>query len=55
MLSTPETRAREFGAFAPIKDAYPRYVITMDPITQDENGIRHLNLLDFLMDENSLG
>jgi len=54
LLTTPDTRAREFDAFSPIKDAYPRYVITLDPIPQDQDGIRHLNLLDFLENETLL-
>ena len=51
LMLNEETRHREFGAYREIRDAYPKYVISMDPITQDENGIRHLNLLDFLEDE----
>jgi predicted AAA+ superfamily ATPase len=41
---------REFGAFDAISDHYPRFVISMDPLTQDRNGIRHLTLTRFLLD-----
>lgn len=51
LMADEKTRAREFGAYADIRDNYPKYVISLDPITRDENGIQHLNLLDFLEDE----
>lgn len=51
LMESEQTREREFGAYANVRDAYPKYVISMDPITQDENGVRHLNLLEFLEDE----
>ena len=54
LMESEKTREREFGAYAAIRDAYPKYVISMDPITQDENGVHHLKLLDFLEDETLL-
>lgn len=51
LMADEKTRAREFGAYADIRDNYPKYVISLDPITRDENGIQHLNLLDFLENE----
>lgn len=39
---------REFGAFDSVRDASPKYVISMDPIDMSRNGITHLNLTDFL-------
>lgn len=44
------TVKREFGAFDYVDDSYPKYVISMDPITADINGVRHLRLIDFLTD-----
>lgn len=51
LMADEKTRAREFGAYADIRDNYPKYVISLDPITRSENGIQHLNLLDFLENE----
>ena len=51
LMESEQTREREFGAYANVRDAYPKYVISMDPMTQDENGVRHLGLLEFLEDE----
>ena len=42
---------REFGAFKYIDDNYPKYVISLDKIDFSCNGIIHLNLLDFLLND----
>ena len=45
------TRKREFKPFEKIKDYYPRYIITNDNLDYSENGIIHLNIIDFLLGE----
>ena len=42
---------REFGAYDSIADNYPKYVVTMDPLTTDRDGIIHKNLIDFLLEK----
>ncbi len=46
-----ETFNREFNAFNYIEDNYPRYVISLDLIDLSYNGIKHLNLFDFLLND----
>ena len=46
-----ETKKREFGAYDIIKDNYPKYVISLDNLTYEYNGIKHINLIDFLLDD----
>jgi len=41
---------REFGAYAGIADHYPKYVISMDKFDFSRDGIRHVNLIDFLLE-----
>ena len=48
-LFSPSTLEREFGAFSPIRDASPKYVLSMDRIDFSRNGISHINILDFLL------
>lgn len=48
ILADEKVIQREFGAFACIKDSYPRYVISMDRMDHSRNGIRHINMIDFL-------
>lgn len=49
LLTDESVAEREFGAYDTIEDNYPKYVISMDKITSERNGIIHLNLIDFLM------
>jgi len=42
-----ETEDREYRPLESIKDNYPKYVATLDPILQQRNGINHINLIDF--------
>ncbi len=54
LMVTEETRNREFGAFRSIRDNYPKFVISQDPICSDRDGIKHLRLTDFLLDPDLL-
>lgn len=52
LLASDETIKREFGNLAAIKDNYPKYVVSMDPISgelEDYPGIKSINLREFLM------
>lgn len=49
LLTLPETVEREFHSLEVIKDNYPKTVISMHEMHQGRNGIRHINLLEFLM------
>ena len=42
---------REFGNLLKIQDNYPKYVISMNPMSRPQNyeGIKHLTLRQFLM------
>lgn len=50
-LSTEETKEREFGAYIGIDDLYPRYVISSDEEDYSRDGIKHINIFDFLMND----
>ena len=47
IMNSIETEDREYRALESIKDNYPKYVATLDPILQQRNGINHINLIDF--------
>lgn len=49
-LSTDKTIEREFEPLLKIKDNYPKYVLSMDKENQSREGIKHLNIIQFLMD-----
>ena len=41
----------EFGAFAGVRDNFPKYVVTMDELDMSRDGIKHRNIRDFLLAE----
>jgi len=49
LLASDETKKREFSIYNGIKDNYPKYIISMDEIDMSQNGIKHLNVRDFLL------
>ncbi len=52
LLATPQVIEREFGVLRDIPDNYPKCVISMDTaFGEDIEGIRRLNLADFLLEE----
>ena len=51
LLAGEETIEREFKPLRDISDNFSKYVITMDDIDMSHDGIKHLNLIDFLMDD----
>lgn len=48
ILESRQTEDREYKSLEEIRDNYPKYVLTTDYILQNRNGIRHLNLMDFM-------
>ena len=53
-LHSPETIQREFGAFTPISDAAPKYVLSLDRFDYSRDGIGHINIVDFLMEQKDI-
>ena len=49
LLASHETVERELSSLEKINDNYPKYVISMDEFDMSRNGIRHINIIDFLM------
>lgn len=49
LLANQSTIEREFGAFSPISDASPKYVLSLDKMDMSHAGIGHLNIVDFLL------
>lgn len=49
LLASTETVEREFGNLERIKDNYPKYVISGDLPDFSRNGIKHFNIIKFLL------
>lgn len=56
LISSQAVRDREFGNLLEIRDNYQKIVVSMDKITGDDyQGIKHYNILDFLLKDKLLG
>ena len=51
LLASSETVEREFGNLERIKDNYPKYVVSGDIPDFSRNGIKHYNIIKFLLNE----
>lgn len=47
----PNTFDREIRPLEKINDNYPKYIITMDELPLNKDGIKQINIIDFLMNE----
>ena len=54
LLASKETIQREFGAYKPITDASPKYVMSLDKVNLSRDGIVHLNIIDFLLQKRDI-
>lgn len=51
ILSLETTIEREFGVFKDVSDNFPKYVISTDKFDMSRDGVKHLNIIDFLLGE----
>lgn len=51
LLVSEETIKREFSVLENLQDNYPKYVLSMDESDMSEKGIRHMNIIDFLLNQ----
>lgn len=49
LLASSETIEREFTSLEKIGDNYPKYIISMDEFDMSRNGIKHINIIEFLI------
>lgn len=50
-MASESTLEREFGALEKIKDNYSKFLLTTDSFTQDRNGVKHLNVFQWLLEK----
>ena len=49
LLSIEYTIDREFGIYSSVRDNYPKYVLSLDDFDMSRDGIKHMNIRDFLL------
>lgn len=53
-VTDPKMEEREYAPFSKIRDGWPRYLFTLDPLQNQRDGVRHLNLMEFLKKDGDL-
>lgn len=53
-IADRDVEEREYRPFGHIRDGYPRYLFTLDPLLQERDGVRHLNMVSFMKDDADL-
>ncbi len=53
LMPTAETREREFGALLTVPDQYRKIVLSMDNFDFSRDGIEHIRLPDFMLNEDA--
>lgn len=48
----PATFEREIEPLRKVHDNYPKYIVTMDEIATNNDGIKQINVIDFLLGGN---
>ena len=51
LLASEETIRRKFGAYDTIRDNFPKYVVSYDDIDMSRDGLKHMNIREFLLSE----
>ncbi len=51
IMQSEDTENREYRPLESIKDNYAKYVVTTDYTLQKRNGIQHINLMEFMINE----
>ena len=49
ILASESTIERGFGVYALVRDNWPKYVVSMDELDMSRDGIKHMNIMDFLL------
>jgi len=53
LLADDSVITREFGAYKAVPDNFPKYVISMDKPDFSRDGIKHINIIDFLLGDDA--
>lgn len=53
-IADPNTENREYKSFYEIRDSYPKYLFTTDMLLQHRDGVTHLNIIDFMSNNQNI-
>lgn len=53
-IASPKVERREYAPFGRIRDGWPRFLFTLDPLRDQRDGVRHLDPMEFLKANSNL-
>lgn len=53
-IMSKDTEEREYKPFTMIRDNYPKYLFTIDPLLQKRDGVIHKNIIEFISENENL-
>lgn len=53
-LIDPKVEEREYRPFSMVRDNWPRYILSLDPLPNSRDGVEHLNLIDLMAADSDL-
>lgn len=49
ILASEGAIEREFGVYNLVRDNWPKYVVSMDELDMSRDGVKHVNIIEFLL------
>ena len=53
-VADPGVEEREYRPFRSVRDRWPCYLLTLDPLPEGKDGVRHLNLMELMVQGSDL-
>lgn len=53
--ATERIKDREYRPFRDIKDGYPRYIVSLDKLRDQQEGVHHINAIDLFLGKERIG
>lgn len=53
-VADPNVEKREYRSFAAVRDNWPQYLLTLDPLPSSRDGVTHLNLMELMANDGDL-
>ncbi len=53
-VADPAVEEREYRPFGNVRDNWPQYLLTLDPLPLERDGVAHLNMMDLMAEDGNL-
>ncbi len=53
-VADPAVEEREYRPFRNVRDNWPQYLLTLDPLPLERDGVTHFNMMDLMVGDENL-